>query len=234
MKPYNKNMQEAPLFRGEPFSKILCDLEKIESESGLFQGRKKARHVFLTDRNQAQISNYAQRFMQWKPWARAICGRCPAKTIFTAIGKTTSIAQNIKVKNNLIAFYPSHGFICKFKRNSGIRKFDNLEKEAKTIITARKTSFFKVPELLLENSTKDTRAIWMRQVKGKKPKKSRIERTKIAARFLKAMFLWYEYHGIDFINVDEFILDAKGKMITQKQLLSVVYHILDTLRLKVL
>ncbi len=216
-------MALVPLFRGAQIGNVLKSLEKIEKDSGLFTNSEKIKKVFLDSTNEAFFCSYGKRLIQWRRGIRTAVRRHSPRLFYTPIGDTYSNASRIRVKNNVIAFYPERGLVCKFWLDTGVRKINNLSNEAKAIMTAERYSFLKVPKIVLDKSSSNSGhppALWFELFRGYFPPKDTENKSKTALEFLRVMFLWYQEHGINFIKTGEVSQIDKRVNVNFEELLS--------------
>ncbi|AGF78977.1 putative aminoglycoside phosphotransferase [Desulfocapsa sulfexigens DSM 10523] len=216
-------MELVPLFRGAQIGSILKSLEKIEEDSGLFTNSEKMKKVFLDSANEAIICGYGKRLIQWRRGIKTAIRRHSPQLFYTPIGDTYSNASRIRVKNNVIAFYPEWGLVCKFWLGTGVRKINNLSNEAKAIMTAERYNFLKVPKIVLDKSSfhgGQPPALWFELFRGYFPPKATDNKSKTALEFLRVMFLWYQEHGIHFIKPGEVSQIDKRVNVNFEELLS--------------
>ncbi len=188
-------------FRGANIGQILRNIEICETSSGLFPASQdKIRPVFLDGWTKGIICSYTQRLGHLNALRKIHKDSRPLKHFYRPIARTNSKARTVKVKNNVLAFYPCDRIICKSWHAFGKRPVHALRNEADTIAIAEKLNIFRVPQVVLDQSgsgSGNVPAIWYEKIKGKKPETDN-ERKKSAVKFMKAMFYWYEEHGIDF------------------------------------
>jgi len=188
----------APLFRGEDLGSILCDLERCEDESGLFgTGKRKAKGVFVASSSVAVIGTQPR----WKLWARVIAGVQPPQRDGVAASRTSSRAHRIRVKNNVLAFYPDRRLVCKFWRRSGVRSRDSLQHEVAAIRAVGGS--VRVPSIVLDRTQPEhggIPAIWMVQIEGKAPTGNGAQGTASVLRWLEMMLPWYDKHGVALVE----------------------------------
>lgn len=216
-------MELLPLFRGADIGKILKTLGKIEIDSGIFANSQKKKKVFLSSTNEAIFCSYGKRLIQWRRGLRTAIRRHSFQSVYTPIGDTFSNASRIRVKNNVIAFYPERNLVCKFWLDTGIRKITNLSNEAKAIMTAERYNFCKVPKIVLDKSSPIDDlppALWFELFQGYSLSKVTDNKTKTALEFLRILFLWYQANGVDFIKTEEVAQVNKRAGVTLGELLS--------------
>lgn len=216
-------MEFVPLFRGAQIGNVLKSLERVEKDSGLFTNSEKMKKVFIGSTNEAFFCSYGKRLIQWRRGIRTAVRRHSPWLFFIPIGDTCSNASRIRVKNNVIAFYPERGLVCKFWLDTGVRKINNLSNEAKAIMTAEKYDFLKVPKIVLDKSSSyggQPPALWFELFRGYFPPKTTDNKSKTALEFLRVLFLWYQEHGIEFIKTGELAQIDKRANVNFEELLS--------------
>ena len=200
-------MEKVPLFRGADIEKILQSLEELEIESGLFANTlSKKTKVFLVSMNEVLLCNYGKRLIHWRRGARIAIQRHSFQRVYTPIGATYSNASKVRVKNNVIAFYPEQHLVCKFWLDSGVRKVNNLFNEARAIIAAERCNFLKVPSIVLDKSCPRNGippALWLEFREGYSSSITKERKVETALEFFKVMLLWYQKHGVSFIKTEE-------------------------------
>jgi hypothetical protein len=229
-----KKGSSSRLFRGANIKQILRNLECLESESGFFQNVDcREKPVFFDNKRQVVICSYVHRLGQLKIWAGAILGKRSFKRIYNAIGTTRVNAHRIRVSYNLIAFYPVRNMICKFRHDSSIESIDRIHNEGRALKAAENLDFIIVPKVLLDQSkinSGNVPAIWIEQIKGKKPKRDEIKN--IACRYAEILLQWYEHHGIDYLKPSVLFSNyAQNEKITTNKLLSYGWDDLESLRI---
>jgi hypothetical protein len=197
-------MTMTPFFRGEDIEPILRQLEILEEESGLFNGSSTVlMPVFFKHRSQAIICSYFRRIMNYSAWTKAFSGSYPVIRIFRPVGYTRSNADIIRIKNHIVALYPKHNLVCKFRRGSGVRQEDSLLREVRAIRAAEKFNCFRTPRIIRE-STLDNNGtapvIWYEKL-NLRPIDKR-DKQVASLSFLHAILPWYEANGVTFRSPD--------------------------------
>lgn len=195
-----------PLFRGMVLNDLLQCIEEQENASGLFYNKnRKEKLIFLEGFQQASVTTLLERYTNIRSCARTFLITKSIRKVLLPISKSTIIADQFRVHNNIVAFYENDDLVLKMHRKSGFRSFDDLKNEVSVIKEASTLNFLNVPQIILDNSSSPNGlmpAVWYKYIKGVIPSSycSRLKKESIIRLYLNTLLKWYEHHGVTMMH----------------------------------
>ena len=196
-----------PLFRGADISRVLEALGLCETEAGVVTDRSRgvAKQAYLDGPSQVVVTSRLERLSNLKLWAKVILGRESVVDLVTPLAQTNCAAARVRVKHNVLAFYPQNQMICKYWLESGSRPLSALQTEATTLREIHESGLFQVPRVIADNTNYElfqVPALWLQQASGRTPEPTMHK--KVALKLARLLISWYEHNKVEFIQASIF------------------------------
>jgi len=195
------------LFRGADISRVLEALGVCETEAGVFADRSRgvAKQAYLDGPSQVVVTSRLKRWSNLKLWAKVILGRESVGDLVTPLAHTSCAAARVRVKHNVLAFYPQNQMICKYWLASGARPVTALQTEATTLRSIHESGLFRVPRVIADNTNHElfkVPALWLQEVSGRTPTPPMHKR--VALKLARLLISWYEHNKVEFTQASIF------------------------------
>ncbi len=109
-------------------------------------------------------------------------------------------ASRVRLRNNIIAFYPERGVVCKFVRDNPKRNSQCLRNECNTLKKLQDFGGLPVPRVHSYVET-PVQALFMDHVGNRQVSMEEVQ--SVSEHIIERIVKWYEFYGIRFLSANE-------------------------------